>query len=766
MFARKSPFARGSGRPAGLALTVAVVVTLAPGVTSFTASATTTSTGTSSVAWGDCPSDVKVVNTDGAVAKCTTIRVPVDYQDPAAGSFDILATGFIPAGTPKGVIFGNPGGPGGSALDFWGDTFATPRELFRDYILIGLQPRGLLHGTSLQCSTAQTCTDLADDAYKKTLTTENIARDMDELRKALGVEKIDYYGASWGTELGAAYATLFPRNVDKMILDSNIDPVTRGVGAGELANARAEEVFERRLYDFFDWAAANNSVFGLGDTPYKVYSAWNSARLVEDPKSWVFNYLPPELRANDLPPAMRADANAILPDLNATIRDTSKRDFAARLAAAASRGEVTSTAVAGGYPESPLLVNATTFMYTRRNWSLYADQIDLVLRPIDTKALARLADPTTINPAATALLRGVGALSPYVGHAGTTAAEGLSATQGVAVNASSAELGRTGSVRDTPDPKFVTLRDEALQDLERARAAGESTPTLRAKAAIARAFTYMSWGYVNPAPWSGDGLTTAPLLLQSLTDPATGGGESLAEALGGHLITVEGGDHGVFRIGNTTVDRAVLDYLASGTTDITRAPETAVTAVDYLKPVRDFVTRMRIASPQVTGPTIPDTDLNRLLSTPGPNVDAVSVVPRPVFAPRETPATDPEPAPAALAAGITADVDPDGADARPASTATSSIPESAVATQSSSPATPSDHAAGRAPETTAADPSTAKPEPSTTEDSNPAVGATEQTTPSPSSATAPTEPATTAETRAAPGPESSGAGAANAAPAA
>ena len=52
----------------------------------------------------------------------------------------------------------------------------------------------------------------------------NAARDMDRLRAALGDKKLNYFGISYGTQLGAIYATKFPKNVGRMVLDGTLDP--------------------------------------------------------------------------------------------------------------------------------------------------------------------------------------------------------------------------------------------------------------------------------------------------------------------------------------------------------------------------------------------------------------------------------------------------------------------------------------------------------------------------------------------------------------
>ena len=56
-----------------------------------------------------------------------------------------------------------------------------------------------------------------------TVNTTTSARDMDQLRAALGVQKIDFYGMSYGTALGSVYAQLYPGHVGAMVLDGAVD---------------------------------------------------------------------------------------------------------------------------------------------------------------------------------------------------------------------------------------------------------------------------------------------------------------------------------------------------------------------------------------------------------------------------------------------------------------------------------------------------------------------------------------------------------------
>ena len=50
--------------------------------------------------------------------------------------------------------------------------------------------------------------------------TINAAHDLEAIRIALGEGKLNYMGLSYGTQLGAQYAELFPANIRAMVLDA------------------------------------------------------------------------------------------------------------------------------------------------------------------------------------------------------------------------------------------------------------------------------------------------------------------------------------------------------------------------------------------------------------------------------------------------------------------------------------------------------------------------------------------------------------------
>lgn len=224
--------------------------------------------------WVACPA-----GSGAEKASCATVSVPKDYADPDGPRIEVTVS-RIPALDParsRGMLFGNPGGPGGDALSFWTGA-ATRVPQLREWDLIAVQPRGLRWSTPLHCTSALDVVLVTDRAaceldrpgYPATVTTESVARDMDQVRRALAVDRIDFLGISWGTYLGAVYATLFPEHVGRMVLDSNVDPDVSWVD--QVADVPVG-VYER-LDAIFDWIAANDAIYGLGPTRADVLAEW------------------------------------------------------------------------------------------------------------------------------------------------------------------------------------------------------------------------------------------------------------------------------------------------------------------------------------------------------------------------------------------------------------------------------------------------------------------------------------------------------------
>jgi pimeloyl-ACP methyl ester carboxylesterase len=113
------------------------------------------------------------------------------------------------------------------------------------------------------------------------MTTEDLARDMDSIRAALGQQKISYYGVSYGTYLGQVYATMFPHRIRRLVLDSVVDPA----GAWYADNIAQDYAFQSRLTAFFAWIAAHDAVYHLGATEEAVAATFSAtmARLAQHP---------------------------------------------------------------------------------------------------------------------------------------------------------------------------------------------------------------------------------------------------------------------------------------------------------------------------------------------------------------------------------------------------------------------------------------------------------------------------------------------------
>lgn len=197
--------------------------------------------------------DQEVEWTDCRDARCTTVEVPVDYDDPSGETLR-LAVRRVPAkGDGGSAIFTNPGGPGGAAQGFAGYIGASlPDDLRETYDVIGVDPRGIGASRPLECLSDEQFDDFIDtdpdpddeagvaalsrsvrdlglaceknsSALAAHVSTEETARDHDVVRAVLGQEKMNWFGFSYGTQLGATYAELFPEKVGRMVLDGAVD---------------------------------------------------------------------------------------------------------------------------------------------------------------------------------------------------------------------------------------------------------------------------------------------------------------------------------------------------------------------------------------------------------------------------------------------------------------------------------------------------------------------------------------------------------------
>jgi pimeloyl-ACP methyl ester carboxylesterase len=246
---RSRPTTRPLGRAAAV---LGAAALLASGVPAATAAATSP---VPQIDWTTCGDDPAL-----AAFECATVDVPTDHDEPD-GATTTLALTRLPATDPAnriGSLFTNPGGPGGSGVDFvqaLGEVAWTP-EVRARFDVIGFDPRGVGASDPTTCFPRQAreeaflarqkfsfpykawqenrftlqsaklgamCTATSGDRLAH-MSTANVARDMDLLRQAVGDEQLSYVGYSYGTHLGATYAKLFPENVRALVLDGTVVP--------------------------------------------------------------------------------------------------------------------------------------------------------------------------------------------------------------------------------------------------------------------------------------------------------------------------------------------------------------------------------------------------------------------------------------------------------------------------------------------------------------------------------------------------------------
>jgi len=187
--------------------------------------------------------------------ECAEVAAPLNWDDLSEGTIVIAMVRSSGTKDLEPMLI-NPGGPGSSGFDYLVDSYESigTRYLRENFQLIGFDPRGVGRTSPVVCEDddpkdrmlyahvpfdfgsqeyldysnalyqdfAQSCqlTGFSSAFYN----TQQTAKDMDLIRQLLSQEKLNYLGFSYGTELGANYAALFPEHVGLMVLDGAVDP--------------------------------------------------------------------------------------------------------------------------------------------------------------------------------------------------------------------------------------------------------------------------------------------------------------------------------------------------------------------------------------------------------------------------------------------------------------------------------------------------------------------------------------------------------------
>ena len=213
------------------------------------------------IKWSACP-QTKYNAGDSRQFQCAEALVPIDYDAPQAGNFTLalIRQPARRAGERIGTLFWNPGGPSDAGTEYLPAAIkGFPAEVQDRFDIVSWDPRGMGGRTTpvIQCfdsaatedafmsehfedsfATApeemtaaanarlalnKACIEKSGKLLAHVSTADN-TRDLDLLRRAVGEEKITYYGTSYGTFLGATYINMFPEHVRAAVLDGGVSP--------------------------------------------------------------------------------------------------------------------------------------------------------------------------------------------------------------------------------------------------------------------------------------------------------------------------------------------------------------------------------------------------------------------------------------------------------------------------------------------------------------------------------------------------------------
>ncbi|MEV7543079.1 alpha/beta hydrolase [Streptomyces sp. NPDC089915] len=219
--------------------------------------------------WAPCPAPSAAQGggkAPGGAWECATMKAPLDYAKPDGETLDValIRRKATDAGKRLGSLVYNFGGPGASGVRTLPHAAKDYEKLGASYDLVSFDPRGVGATSPVLClddkaldegpgpsgadplAPVRTYTRACEKNSAKVLphvSTADTARDMDLMRQVLGDPKLNYFGISYGTQLGGVYAHLFPKNVGRTVFDAVVDPTSDELQAG-LGQAKG---FQRAL---------------------------------------------------------------------------------------------------------------------------------------------------------------------------------------------------------------------------------------------------------------------------------------------------------------------------------------------------------------------------------------------------------------------------------------------------------------------------------------------------------------------------------------
>ncbi|AQU66670.1 peptidase [Streptomyces niveus] len=234
----------------------------------------------------------------GTKWECATMTAPLDYAKPKGATIPLalIRAKTSDPGKRIGSLVFNFGGPGGSGVTGLPSFGKDYEKLRTRYDLVSFDPRGVGRSEPVECKDdkqldAYYARDMTpdDSAEEKSYVdglkwyaggceqksgkelpfvgTVNAARDMELMRQVLGDDKLNYFGISYGTELGGVYAHLYPKSVGRTVFDAVVDP-TESSEQGSLGQAKG---FQLALTNFAKDCVSRGDACTLpGSTPQEI----------------------------------------------------------------------------------------------------------------------------------------------------------------------------------------------------------------------------------------------------------------------------------------------------------------------------------------------------------------------------------------------------------------------------------------------------------------------------------------------------------------
>ena len=181
--------------------------------------------------------DLRFQRCEAFLFPCARLSVPLDRSGAVPGRVSLFVGRVRASRRPsRGAVFVLAGGPGQSASEaFGGDGLGLLGPALRHRDLIVFDQRGTGRSGLLRCPALEE-SNLFDaglaaglcarrlGARRHHYTSRASVEDIEALRSEFGIPQITLYGTSYGAKVALGYALTYPGNVERLVLDSVVEP--------------------------------------------------------------------------------------------------------------------------------------------------------------------------------------------------------------------------------------------------------------------------------------------------------------------------------------------------------------------------------------------------------------------------------------------------------------------------------------------------------------------------------------------------------------